>query len=192
MYPCFETIQIKNGKPLHVRFHNERFWFTCKNYFQIDTNLDLASLINPLMKDCRCKIIYDINSFNVLYYPLVQKRKFEHFCIVKTPKEYPYKTVQRDWLDALRKGFDDAILIKDNLLLDTTIANIALKIDGKWFTPKKPLLKGTTRQRLLKKGMIVPADLCVEDLKNAQKFAIMNALLGFLELDLKKLHLEGI
>jgi len=183
MHPCFETIQIKDFKPLHVSFHNERFWLTCKEYLQVDCKIDLSSLINPPTANCRCKIAYDGVDFGVEYAPIPQNRKFERFCIVQAPRDYPYKFTNREWLDALREGYDDAILVRDGLLLDSTIANIALKIDGKWFTPQVPLLPGTTRARLIKEGKLTPVPLHVKDLAKAQKVAIMNVLIGFLVLE---------
>jgi 4-amino-4-deoxychorismate lyase len=182
MHPCFETILIEDYKPLHVKYHNERFWLTCKELYGVDCDLDLGSIIKPTIANCKCKIVYDGYSFNVQYTSLPLGRKFENFKVVSITQDYTYKCLKRDWLDSLRGSADEAILIKDGLLKDTTIANIALKIDGKWLTPKEPLLRGTTRQRLLDEGKIIPANLRVEDLKNSQNFAIMNALLGFLEL----------
>jgi len=160
MHPCFETILIKDYKPLHVRYHNERYWRTCKDY----------------------KIVYDGRNFDLQYAPLLKNRKFGEFRIVEIEQDYSYKYLQRDWLDSLRKGSNEAILVKDGYLKDATIANIALKIDNKWFTPKEPLLRGTTRQRLLDEGKLNLAPLYIDDLIKAQNFAIMNALIGFLEL----------
>lgn len=82
-------------------------------------------------------------------------------------------------MDIKRDGCDDVIFLKDGLLTDTSIANIALYIDGVWLTPQKPLLQGTTRARLLEKKFLKEEKLTINSLKIAQKFAIMNALMGF-------------
>ena len=65
------------------------------------------------------------------------------------------------------------------LVTDTSIANIALYNDGLWFTPKKPLLEGTTRARLLNAGKIIEKDIAVEDLNNYSRVALMNAMIDF-------------
>ena len=70
-------------------------------------------------------------------------------------------------------------IIKDELITDTSIANIALYIENQWFTPKKPLLKGTTRARLIYEEFLTEKDLTVEDLKKSTKFAVMNAMVDF-------------
>jgi 4-amino-4-deoxychorismate lyase len=62
---------------------------------------------------------------------------------------------------------------------DTSIANVAFYKDGLWFTPKKPLLEGTTRARLLNAGKIIEKDIGVKELKNYSKVALMNAMIDF-------------
>lgn len=46
-------------------------------------------------------------------------------------------------------------------------------------TPKEPLLKGVTRQRLVDSGFLQVANLTSESLQKMEKFAIINALIGF-------------
>ena len=48
---------------------------------------------------------------------------------------------------------------------------------------KTPLLKGTSRQRLLQSGFLTPKDISKNELLNAKKIALMNAMIGFVELD---------
>ena len=75
------------------------------------------------------------------------------------------------------------LFIVENELKDTRIANIALLIDGVWKTPMYPLLKGTTRARLLASGWLFTERLERQSLQKAEKFAIMNALIGFKIID---------
>ena len=79
----------------------------------------------------------------------------------------------------------EAVFIKEGLIADTSIANIACKIDDKWLTPKKPLLEGTTRARLLDEKKLILADISVEDFKRATSIAFLNALTGFYELPIE-------
>ena len=71
------------------------------------------------------------------------------------------------------------MIIQNNLITDTSIANIALLIDDTWYTPHKPLLFGTTRQRHIDSGKLQIADLTLKDFKNAKKIALMNAMIDF-------------
>jgi len=62
---------------------------------------------------------------------------------------------------------------------DTSIANIAFYDNGMWKTPKNPLLKGTTRARLIDEGKLIEADIRVNELRNFSKVALLNAMIDF-------------
>lgn len=184
MSRCFETLHVKDGKPLHVRFHNTRFWKSSWEVFGVRTHVDLASLIDPPMPECRCKIVYDTQVVRVEYAPLVP-RVFRHFEVVSHDASYGYKFEDRRWLEALKNQSkaDEIILSHQGLVQDTSIANLAFYIHGQWLTPAKPLLQGTARARWLEQGRIRQASLESADLGKAEKFAIMNALLNWQEYD---------
>lgn len=185
MSPCFETLLIREHKPLHVSFHNARFWATSKALFGVETRRDLGALIDAPLPVCRCKITYANTILSVTYAPLVP-REFRSFKVVETSQIYPYKYVERGWIDAAKEAAktDEIIFTCKGQLTDTSIANIALLKQGVWLTPKRPLLEGTARARWLQEGKIREASLNCEDLKNAEKFAIMNALLEWQEHDI--------
>ena len=73
-------------------------------------------------------------------------------------------------------------MLKNSLITDTSIANLAIFDGKKWLTPKTPLLNGTTRARLLESGFLSQEDINVTMLLNAKKLGIMNAMMGFVEL----------
>ena len=102
------------------------------------------------------------------------KREFKEFIIVESDIEYRHKYANRDEIDALKVDETEIIIVKDGFLTDTSIANIAIRVDGIWLTPKTPLLQGTTRARLIERGFLKCEDLTIEDLKKAQNFALMN------------------
>jgi 4-amino-4-deoxychorismate lyase len=102
--------------------------------------------------------------------------------MVETSLNYPYKYADRTSLDTLLRNAshtDDILIIQDGAVTDTAIANIAFFDGVAWYTPKKPLLKGTTRQRLIDKGFLIPKDVYIEDLSHYTHVALMNAMLGF-------------
>ena len=51
--------------------------------------------------------------------------------------------------------------------------------NGIWFTPRNPLLKGTTRARLLSVGKIVESDIRVQELRSFSQVALLNAMVDF-------------
>ena len=77
------------------------------------------------------------------------------------------------------KNVDDLILWNENgELTETTIGNIALKINGRWLTPplKSGLLGGVYRARLLALGSIQEKTLTHQDLVQASEIALINSV----------------
>jgi len=176
---CFETIKVKDGKFLNLTYHQKRVNNT-RNFFGFNDILELKEdIFNlPQYGEFRLRIDYakEIQNFQ---YEVLRDRYFEDFKIVNSDIEYEFKYSNRDEINALKVDDSEIIVIKNELIRDTSIANIALYIDDIWLTPRTPLLKGTTRARLLDNGFLKCADLVVDDLKKAQNFAIMNALIDF-------------
>ena len=95
---------------------------------------------------------------------------------------YEFKYLDRTQINQLiasKGAADDILIIKNGLVTDTSIANVAFWQQNKWLTPATPLLKGTTRQRLLSAGCIEAADIKLTDLNTFTKMALMNALMDF-------------
>jgi 4-amino-4-deoxychorismate lyase len=95
---------------------------------------------------------------------------------------YRFKSTCRDRLSelyALRDECDDVLIVKNSLITDTSIANIAFFDSIRWVTPASPLLKGTTREKLLREGKIFEENIHVDDLERFSKVALMNAMIDF-------------
>lgn len=178
---CFETMLCQDGVLQHLSYHQARVNRTRVDLFGLDDVLHLSDLQQELPKkgSYRVRVEY-ARSIEKLTCEHYESKKRESFLLVESDMSYAYKYSQRSEIDALMdKRYDDIIITNNGLLRDTSIANIALFIDNTWLTPKKPLLAGTTRSRLLQDGFLATADLRKEDLKKMKKFAIMNALVGF-------------
>jgi 4-amino-4-deoxychorismate lyase len=176
-----------DGKKIrNLELHNQRANKTIRENFKKDINLDLeTALKNPPKEPCRVKIIYSDAVQKVEYHPIIQ-REWRSFKIIDSDIEYPYKYVDRSHIERLyekREDCDEIIIVKDDLLRDCSIANIAIFNESKWITPKLPLLKGTMRESLLKKQIILEKDVKIEHLKNAKKIALLNAIVGFYVID---------
>ncbi len=174
----FETIKCEDKEVFNLNFHNLRISNT------IGKNIDLNEYVYPLnSKLLKCKVIYNDDEILDVRYDEYKKREIKSFKIIYDDKiEYSKKYLNRSSLDELYTKKEDAheiIILKNFLLTDTSIANIALYDGENWYTPKTPLLKGTTRQRYLESKNIIEKDLSLEDLKLAKKFALMNAMIDF-------------
>ncbi len=180
MKELFETIKIKDGKIFNLKWHNQRLNRSRLELFSIDKSLDLRNYIDaPTQGLFRCRIVYSMEIKSVEYLPYMPKN-FTSFKVVQSNLNYDYKFNDRSQLNTLiQKEYDEIIIEKDGLLTDTSIANIAF-YDGKnWLTPKKPLLRGTTRERLLDNSFLKLKDIKKEYIKNYSHFALMNAMIGF-------------
>ena len=183
----FETIRIVNGKALHLEYHNKRLNATMQCYFSTKT-LDIAPHLNPPPKGLyRCKIIYSDHIESIEYFPYTPRSIHSFKLISSDSIEYRYKYLDRSALDALfakRGKADEIIIVQNGLLTDTSIANIALLYKGTWLTPTKPLLLGTTRERLLEQKRLKVAEIEAKDITKFEKIAIMNAMIDFCIKDL--------
>ncbi len=106
----------------------------------------------------------------------------EKITIVEADISYSYKYLDRSALEGLltkAEGYDEVLIMRNGLLSDTTIANIALHRNGQWFTPSTPLLPGTTRARLLAEKKLILQDIHYTELRQYDGFALMNAMIGF-------------
>jgi len=178
----FETIKANDGQIFHLEYHQRRYESVLKS-FGITAFKDLREYLSPPSKGLfRCKLIYDAASTEVVYYPY-EKRNIQTLkLVVNDTIQYKFKATDRTQLDILfakRSECDDVLIVRNGLVSDTTIANIAFESEGVWYTPKKPLLEGTTRARLLDEGKLFVRDIAVEDLKNYTRVALLNAMIEF-------------
>ncbi|ORP08104.1 aminodeoxychorismate synthase, component I [Streptococcus mitis] len=76
----------------------------------------------------------------------------------------------------------------DGKLLETTIGNLVLKMDGKLYTPPSQLglLQGIYRQNLLESGQVKEKVLTIEDLKGSEAIYGCNAVRGLYELSVRE------
>lgn len=181
MSSYLETIKLEDGELCHLSYHQKRVDSVLKREF------DLAKTIStcrdfPKWGLYRCRVVYDEDGQSVSFHSY-KKRDISTLKVVFDNNiEYSKKYENRDDLNKLfeqRESCDDVLIVKNLKVTDTTIANIAFYKDGRWVTPKEPLLKGTTRQRLLDDGFLVEEDIMVQQLRTFEKVALLNAMIGF-------------
>ncbi|WP_373004079.1 aminotransferase class IV family protein [Sulfurimonas sp.] len=177
-----ETIRSFNGEIFNLLYHQRRYESVLKSLGIMDFK-NLQDYLNPPVSGLyRCRLTYDEQKIDVTYHKY-EKREVKSIKLVYDDEiDYSKKSTNRDELDKLfekREDCDEILIIKNSLVTDTTIANVAFYKDSLWYTPKKPLLEGTTRQRLLDEGKIIEKDICVKDLKKYSKVALMNAMVDF-------------
>jgi 4-amino-4-deoxychorismate lyase len=174
----FETIKCNDYEIFNLSYHSKRISRT------IGLNLNLQEYIYPPNnKLLKCKVIYNKYEIISIDYSEYTAKNLNKFKIVYCDTiNYTYKFTNRKELNTLNtkeNEAEDIIIIKNKLITDTSIANIAILKNNQWITPLKPLLLGTTRDRLLESNFLKESNLTLADLQNADSFAIMNAMVGF-------------
>lgn len=181
-----ETIRCEHGQALHLPYHQQRLDATLQA-LGIRAAFDLQALMIPPEEGIfRCRFLYGAEGFTIEYHPYAP-RTFRSLRIVHADTlDYRHKYADRSGLNALfeqRGACDDVLIVRGGMLCDTTIANIALLIGEQWLTPEEPLLMGTTRARLIDEGVLTPAPLRVGDICRARKVAVMNTMMGLVEVE---------
>ena len=198
MYQFIETIKIKNGKFQNLSFHLQRMKNTIMDFFNIDfiTNIDNLQIPEIYINDVvKCRIIYSskIDSIEFLNYEIKKINKLK--IIEDNNIEYDYKFLNRqrlEYLYNLRNDCDEIIISKNGLITDTSYSNIVLEKKGKYYTPNTPLLKGTKRDFYLKKKIIVPITISIDNLFEYENIRLINSMIDLEESPIIKISKENI
>ncbi|DAB28556.1 MAG: branched-chain amino acid aminotransferase [Sulfurimonas sp. RIFOXYD12_FULL_33_39] len=181
-----ETIRAEDGEVFHISYHQKRYESVLKK-FGVKEVQNLSLYLNPPKNGMyRCRLTYDLSKephqIDVTYYKYIKRDIASLKLLYDDNIEYSLKSTCREELDKLfakRGECDDVLIIKNSFITDTSIANIAFYDLQRWITPALPLLKGTTRQRLLEEGKIFEKKIHVDELKNFSNVALMNAMIDF-------------
>jgi para-aminobenzoate synthetase / 4-amino-4-deoxychorismate lyase len=95
----------------------------------------------------------------------------------KTTRRRPYERRRER-----RPDVDDVLLVNDRgEVTESTIANLAVRLDGVWVTPpvNAGLLPGTYRNLLLREGRMTERPVTVDDLRGARELALVSSVRGW-------------
>lgn len=192
--PLIETIRIHHGRVRRIMYHNARCNESRKVLFDAKDEIDLRKYIDTskaLSAEVKCRITYGLHVQKVEYidYKIRPIRTLQTIDIDDFDYAFKYQDRRQILKYYDQRGQKDEILmIRNGLITDTSYCNVALLKAGRWYTPKNPLLEGTTRARLLANGRIIPDDIYQTDLDQYEKICLFNAMIPFLTMtiDTKK------
>ena len=174
-----ETIKAVDGALYHLEYHQRRLNKT----LQSENLHQLKKILDPPKSGLyRCRVIYNRASLRVEYLPYTKRPVKRLKLLFDDTLCYDKKYEERGQLNHLygqRGECDDTLIIQNGLVTDTTIANIAFFNGSVWHTPLMPLLRGTTRARLLDAKKIYEKEIKVEDISSYKRVALMNAMIDF-------------
>ncbi|MEH3076850.1 MAG: chorismate-binding protein [Quadrisphaera sp.] len=101
-----------------------------------------------------------------------------------------HKTTRRGWIDALRAGHrvgehggpDEVVWTNERgEVCEASTANLAVHLDGRWWTPPVEcgVLPGVLRERLLESAQLELRVLHPDDLRRAERLAVLSSLRGW-------------
>ena len=179
-----ETIRLENGKLINLPLHQKRVNYSRKELFDNLPLLDLEQSIKiPKGHETglyKCRVEYDTKIRKIDFFPYILK-KIESLKIIHDDNiDYHLKFEDRIPLYLLydkRAHADDVLIVKNGRLTDTYYCNTAFLENRTWYTPEHPLLKGTQRDFLINKKIIVPADLTYQDISRFDKIRLFNSMI---------------
>jgi 4-amino-4-deoxychorismate lyase len=174
----FETIKCDDYTVFNLEYHVKRVAKT------IGININLSDYIYPpSSKLLKCKVIYTQEKIVDVQYQEYKKRDIKSFKIIHNDNiKYSKKELERSALDNLfakKEKCDEIIIVKNGIVTDTSIANIAVFYEDIWYTSKMYILEGTTRSRYIDNNLLIQKNISLEMLENCEKIALMNAMIDF-------------
>jgi len=179
----FETICVQHGIPQHLAWHEQRMTLARKERWNNHTPVELGKLL-VVPQEFSTGFV----KCNIHYGPEIQQVRFAEYekRIIRSLKlidgsgiDYHLKYSDRSALDsllALRENCDEIIIVIDGFVTDTSMANLIFTDGLYWFTPARPLLKGTRRNRMVAGGGLIEKEIPVADLYRYAGCKLINAM----------------
>jgi 4-amino-4-deoxychorismate lyase len=179
----FETIRIDDGVPLNLAWHEQRMEKTMAEFRTMNKRIRLMDLLTipPDFSTgiVRCNVIYSREIEDVVFKPYFKKIIRSLKLVHNDMLDYHVKYTDRTTLEILLAGkgdCDEVLIVKHGLITDTSMSNIIFFDGINWYTPARPLLNGTCRERLLCEGTLKAIDIRVTDLHQFTGCKLINAM----------------
>lgn len=186
-----ESILLNNGDVKNLNYHQNRINKTFSHFFPEKEILNISEILNnktlPKNRKYKIRIVYSEKefTFEIQPYELPKIEKFN----IKTCNsiEYNFKLEERKLFSLLKEDAQnqEIIIIKNNLVTDSSFSNLVFYDGKKWFTPTSYLLNGIRRQHLLFEKKITEKRITKNDIFHFEKIGIINAMIDLEEVTLK-------
>lgn len=185
MSPFIETILAEFGIPQNLFFHQARLNKTIAHFNGvpgIDIEQALKGVTIGTAPKTKVRLSYNEEGILEIAQEAYTKKEINSIRLVDIGnREYDFKYADRKWIYTLlaEAGTDEIIMVKNGLITDSSIANLAFFDGEHWFTPSSPLLKGTRRAALLEQQTIKPISIQAASLQDFISFKCVNAMMGW-------------
>jgi len=191
-----ESIKVHKNKIFAWKYHEqriERSLHVCydKDYDNLISIDSLQKYVDQLDdKLYKLRIVYDDHSYKIEHHLYKIKAINSLKLVYDDNISYSEKYADRESLNKLyaqKETADEILIIKNGLITDTHYCNVALHKEGRWYTPKLPLLRGVMRQQLLDQNLIVEADINDAELTSYTRIRLFNAMVRFGEVEVENI-----
>lgn len=184
----FETIQIKDGIPQRLEYHNERMNRSRNELLCLLEELYLEEFIEVPQEFSKgivkCRVEYG-EQIEKVEFENYQAQQHNSFYLINSKIDYAHKFTNREAFIQLKSSLppsSEIIIVQDGFITDTSYSNLIFKDqNGDWLTPETHLLRGTQREFLLDEGLISERSISVNNLNSFTHFMMINAMLDFNE-----------
>lgn len=188
-----------NGQVDNLPLHNERMNRSRRDIFGCQNTINLEKYTSfpvECSQGCwRWRITYNESIQTCEHLPY-KKRIINQLNIVNGDNlTYNYKFLDRSGINELTAGLqtdNDIIILKNELVTDSSFSNLAFFNGTDWLTPKNPLLEGTRRKQLVNDSRIIPYQIRLTDLNKFSHIMLINAMLDFEEFVLPVSAVKGL
>lgn len=185
MPQLFEAFCILDGKVPDLDLHNRRMNRSRSELSGRNDPLDLGAVVTVPEEfrngKVKCRVLYSETIDKIEFEPY-KSRTVRSLRLVENDEiDYSHKYADKNpilKLLELKGNCDDILIVKNGLITDTSFSNIILFDGREWHTPARPLLKGTKREHLLSKNLIIERDIKPSDLKRYLHVSLINAMLN--------------
>ncbi len=183
-----ESIRWSDGRAELLHLHQERVDRSRARYYAKAPAFKLARVIGELDLPAeglfKLRLIYGagLQHWEVQPYRIREVRSLR--VIEADALRYGRKYADRGGLDELfanRGRCDDVLIVQRDHLTDSTYANLAFHDGQHWYTPGWPLLRGTRREELIRRGVIRPTVIRLRDLYKFEQVRLINAMMEWEE-----------
>ena len=182
MYQFIESIKVEFRKVFLIDLHQKRVENTFLHFGKSCTLnlLEIFKLLNHEEEGLfKLRIEYDLeNNFRTQMIPYFISECKDFELVVGDEIDYNYKYLNRNSLNQLKEesSADEVLIVKHNLVTDSSYSNLIFLKDEQWFTPKSYLLNGVQRQQLLLEKRIEEIEISLDTITNFSHFKLINAL----------------
>ena len=182
MYPFFESIRLLNGIAADLNYHQARVIKTISDHQGIPIDLELLRQKEnfPAQGLYKWRVSYNTQGDTV---SIIEEYTAQHPTKIKLMEAdhiiYRYKYENRETIHQLlsQSGASDIIMVQEGMLTDASYANLAFFNGVEWHTPKKPILEGTQRAKLIDHAVLIEKDIYVDQLSQYHCFKRINAMM---------------